>query len=102
MKNELSKQHTTIFESIKEIDENGNEFWGARKLSKVLEYSEYRHFLPVVERAKEACVNSEQEINDHFEDYLEEIVHGKGAKQDSVCFETYNIDNHNNKAIFAQ
>ena len=91
MKNELIKQHTTIFESIKEIDENGNEFWGARKLSKVLEYSEYRHFLPVVERAKEACVNSKQEINDHFEDYLEEIVHGKGAKQtyDSIKLSRY-------------
>lgn len=71
----------TIFESIKEIDENGNEFWGARKLAKILEYSEYRHFIPVIERAKEACTNSEHHIADHFEDYLEEIVHGKGAIQ---------------------
>lgn len=82
MANEISKKHTTLFESIKELDENGNEFWGARKLSKVLEYSEFRHFLPVIERAKEACTNSGHEVADHFEDYLEEIVHGKGAKQD--------------------
>lgn len=81
MENELSKQHTTLFESIKEIDENGNEFWGARKLSKVLEYSEFRHFLPVIIRAKEACANSSHPVADHFEDYLEEIIHGKGAKQ---------------------
>ena len=81
MTNELSNQHKTVFESIKEIDENGNEFWGARILSKVLEYSEFRHFLPVVERAKEACVNSGHPVADHFEDYLEEIIHGKGAKQ---------------------
>lgn len=74
--------HLTIFEEIKNIDEYGNEFWGARKLSKVLEYSEFRHFLPVIERAKEACKNSGQGISDHFEDYLEEISHGKGAKQD--------------------
>lgn len=82
MAKELSKKHTTLFESIKELDEYGNEYWGARKLSKVLEYSEFRHFLPVIERAKEACTNSGQEVADHFEDYLEEIVHGKGAKQD--------------------
>lgn len=82
MVNELSKKHTTLFESIKELDENGSEYWGARKLSKVLEYSEFRHFLPVIERAKDACTNSGHELADHFEDYLEEIVHGKGAKQD--------------------
>jgi len=70
-----------LFESIKEIDENGNEFWGARKLSKVLEYTEFRHFLPVIERANEACKNSGHPISDHFEEYLEEIIHGKGAKQ---------------------
>jgi DNA-damage-inducible protein D len=91
MMNEISKKHTTLFESIKEIDENGNEYWGARKLSKVLEYSEFRHFLPVVERAKEACNNSGHSVADHFEDYLEEIEHGKGAKQqyDSVKLSRY-------------
>lgn len=72
MMNDISKKHTTLFESIKEIDENGNEYWGARKLSKVLEYSEFRHFLPVVERAKEACNNSGHSVADHFEDYLED------------------------------
>ena len=67
MKNKLSKLHTTIFESIKEIDENGNEWWSARKLGKILEYSEYRHFKPVVDKAKEACLNSGQQTEDHFE-----------------------------------
>jgi DNA-damage-inducible protein D len=72
MEHELSKQHITLFESIKELDGQGNEFWGAGKLSKVLEYSEFRHFLPVIERAKEACVNSGHPVADHFEDYLED------------------------------
>lgn len=81
MKNELSNLHNTLFESIREIDENGNEYWGARKLSKVFEYSEFRHFIPVLVRAKEACNNSGHHVKDHFEDYLEEILHGKGAKQ---------------------
>lgn len=81
MTDKLANQHNAVFEQIKEIDNLGNEFWGARKLSKILEYSEFRHFQPVVDRAKEACINSKQKITDHFEDYLEEITHGKGAKQ---------------------
>ena len=81
MKREIQNTTNTIFEQIKEIDENGNEFWGARKLSKILEYSEFRHFLPVIERAKEACNNSDQPIQDHFEDYLEMVPIGSGAER---------------------
>lgn len=76
----------TIFEKIKELDENGNEFWGARKLSKILEYSEFRHFLPVINKAKKACINSKQLLTDHIEEYLEEIDHGKGAKKGYSSF----------------
>ena len=81
MKREIQNTTNTIFEQIKEIDENGNEFWGARKLSKILEYSEFRHFLPVIERAKEACSNSDQPLQDHFEDYLEMVPIGSGAER---------------------
>ena len=81
MKREIQNTTNTIFEQIKEIDENGNEFWGARKLSKILEYSEFRHFIPVIDRAKEACNNSDQPIQDHFEDYLEMVPIGSGAER---------------------
>lgn len=77
----LMNQHNNLFEQIKQTDENGNEFWSARDLSKVLEYSEYRHFIPVIERAKEACTNSGQNISDHFEDILEMVNIGSGAQR---------------------
>ncbi len=83
MKDDLSRKHLSIFEQIRRIDENGIEFWTARDMSKVLEYSEYRHFLPVMEKAKEACRNSNQKVSDHFEDILELIEIGKGAKRPS-------------------
>ena len=37
---DIEKQHNSIFEQIRRIDENGNEFWSARDMAKVLEYSE--------------------------------------------------------------
>lgn len=55
----IDKKYTSdTFESIRNIDENGNEFWYARELQKVLEYKEWRNFLKVLKKAKEACENS--------------------------------------------
>ena len=75
------EQHHQTFEGIRRFDADGNEFWMARQLAKVLEYSEYRHFLPVVERAKEACHNSGHPVADHFEDVLDMVDIGSGAKR---------------------
>jgi DNA-damage-inducible protein D len=83
MENEIANiSDKTVFEQIKQLDENGIEFWGARSLSKILDYAEFRNFVPVIERAKEACKNSNEDVDYHFVDYHEEIIHGKGAKQD--------------------
>ncbi len=82
MAKQIGKNNLSVFESIKRQDESGNEYWSARDLSRVLEYSEYRHFLPVIERAKEACANSNQKTAHHFEDILEMIELGKTAKRE--------------------
>lgn len=79
MDNKLTHHGQTVFEQIKRIDENKNEYWTARDLSIVLEYSEYRHFKPVIDKAREACKNNGNEISDHFEDILEMIEPGKNA-----------------------
>lgn len=88
---DIEKQHNSVFERIRRIDEDCNEFWSARDMAKVLEYSEYRHFIPVIEKAKEACRNSGQNFMDHFEDYLDMIEIGKGGKRpvDSVKLSRY-------------
>ena len=74
-------QHHKTFDSIRQFDAEGNEFWIARQLARVLEYSEYRHFQPVIERAKEACRNSKHAVDDHFEDVLDMVDIGSGAKR---------------------
>ena len=55
-----------IFENIKHIDEYGNEYWYARELQKVLEYKDWRNFLKVLNKAKDACKNSGFNIDEQF------------------------------------
>lgn len=76
----VENKHHQSFESLKQ-EEDGCEFWSARDLSKALEYSEYRHFLPVIEKAKAACKNSGNEIQNHFEEILDMVEIGSGAKR---------------------
>ena len=74
-------KHLSVFEQIRKIDEHGVEFWSSRQLWKILEYTEYRHFLPVIEKAKIACVNSGQPVENHFEDILEMVPIGSGTER---------------------
>ena len=78
----IAKQHHATFEGIRQLDEAGQEFWLARQLAEVLDYSQYRHFLPVVERAKEACLNSGQPVENHMEDVLTMVEIGSGAQRE--------------------
>lgn len=81
MKIEPSNQHNHTFESIRRLDENGNEYWSSRDMSKILGYAEYRNFLPVVNKAKEACNNSGLDSSDHFVDMHEMVLIGSNAKR---------------------
>lgn len=78
----IAKQHHATFEGIRQLDEAGQEFWLARQLAEVLDYSQYRHFLPVVDRAKEACLNSGQPVENHMEDVLTMVEIGSGAQRE--------------------
>ncbi len=69
----------SVFEQIKQIDENGNEFWMARQLAKSLDYTDFRNFLGVIEKAKEACQNSGQAVANHLVEFNEVVAVGSGA-----------------------
>ena len=64
--NEIKEYNEGIFESIKHIDDYGNEYWLARELQVAFEYSQWRRFNEVINRAIISCDNSKLEINDHF------------------------------------
>lgn len=54
------------FEAIKKVDGNGIEYWDARELMPLLGYSQWRSFAEVIGKAIKACMNSGQNIADHF------------------------------------
>ena len=64
--NELEKINETIFESIKHVDDDGNEYWYARELQYILGYNQWRSINDLIKRAKVACKESDNNIHDHF------------------------------------
>ncbi len=71
--------HASPFEAIRKMSESGSEYWSARELYKLLGYSTWQKFQYALEQAKIACVNSEQDISDHFNLRVKMIKAGKGA-----------------------
>lgn len=77
--NEIKEYNITIFESIKHIDTDGNEYWEARELMQALEYTKWTNFVKVIEKAKLACKLSNNDIFHHFADVGKTIKMPKGA-----------------------
>jgi len=80
MSNEIEKTagvHLSPFERIKRTNDAGNEYWESRDLADVLEYTQYRNFEGVIEKAKLSCFNSGHRIEDHFADVSKMIEIGK-------------------------
>lgn len=64
---EASSNYTeSIFESIKHVNEYGVEFWYARELQTALEYKQWRRFENIINKAKDACQNSGNDVSDHL------------------------------------
>ena len=64
--NEIKEYTEKMFDNIKHIDEFGNEYWLARELQSVLQYTEWRKFKGVIDKAKIACESSDYKALDHF------------------------------------
>ncbi len=81
MKNDLVNKTEKDFESIKHIDENGVEFWYARELMTMLEYSKWENFIKVINKSIESCKNSNISAFEHFPDVRKTIKMPKGAEK---------------------
>jgi DNA-damage-inducible protein D len=76
----INPQHAT-FESTRQQDEAGDEFWSARDLAPLLDYQDWRNFMQVVDKARLACEQSGQVEANHFGDVTKMVNIGSGAQR---------------------
>ena len=91
MNKELNTKHINPFEKIKQVKDDNIEFWYARDLQKVLEYSKWENFLNVINKAKLACENSGQVVENHFPDIRKMVSIGYGVNRpiDDIALSRY-------------
>lgn len=82
--NSIENYKEKMFEDIKHIDENGNEYWEARELMPLLEYSKWENFHKVIDRAKIACKLSKIDVDDHFPEVRKTVPMPSGAKPKEI------------------
>ena len=68
-----------MFECIKHIDEFGFEYWLARELMPVLQYSNWQNFEKIIDKSKIACENSGINVSEHFTGVSKTIIMPKNA-----------------------
>ena len=81
MEQEIEKVYNKRFEEIKHTDENGIEFWFARELMTILQYSNWQNFDKIIDKAKTSCENSGISVFEHFTDVSKTIKMPKGAEK---------------------
>lgn len=72
---------SSLFDSIRHINEHEQEYWSARELAKILGYRDFGNFENVIEKAKESCKNSKQKPKDHFADVTEMVEIGSWTQR---------------------
>lgn len=82
MKSEIIQTLTTTFEAHAQQLENGVEFWLARDIQHLLEYSKWENFVTVIAKAKTACEVSGHDIEHHFPDVRKMVDLGSGATRE--------------------
>lgn len=84
--NDIKEYTEKVFEDIKHIDEQGNEYWYARELQNVLGYRQWRSINDLIERAKITCQESKYNIDDHFAIQRKMIKLAKGATRKVIDY----------------
>ena len=79
--NDIKEYTKKLFEDIKHIDEFGNEYWLARELQNILEYTQWRRFENVINKAKFSCKNSNIKVDDHFANVGKMVDIGSNTKR---------------------
>lgn len=81
MTDKLTPAPPSPFEQIRRVNDVGSEHWSSRDFARILGYSDYRNFETVVEKARTACFNSGQRVDDHFVEITDMVIIGSGAQR---------------------
>lgn len=79
--NEIKEYTKKLFEDIKHIDDEGNEYWYARELMPLLEYSKWENFNNVIKKAVIAYRNSNKDDSYWLPEVRKPIITGKGKEE---------------------
>ena len=66
MQEENSTSHTSLFDAIRKVDDEGREYWSARDLARLLDYTQWRNFTYAIKKAQVACEKSGENPANHF------------------------------------
>lgn len=81
MEKKMIMNYKKRFDEIRH-EENGVEFWYARELMHLLDYSKWQNFENVLLKAKVACANNGIVVEDHFADASKMVILGSGANRE--------------------
>ncbi len=88
MKNDLTKRDgSNPFNRIKQVREDGSEYWSARNLMPLLEYNKWENFLKVIEKAKSACQKSSNKVKHHFPEVRKMVDLGSGSQINVIDYQ---------------
>ena len=77
--NQIANRHHQTFEDTRQYNEADQEYWSARDLQPILEYSRWSKFKPVILKAIKACEVSGIDSSDHFPHVGKMVTIGSGA-----------------------
>lgn len=80
--NNLEIIDNNVFENIKHIDNDGNEYWLGRELMIALKYTKWENFKKVIDKAIIACKSSNYIVSNHFPDVRKKVQIGSGAEKE--------------------
>lgn len=69
------------FEAVRRREADGREYWSARELAPILEYSAWEKFSDLLDKAMEACSKAGQDVTEHFRRGVKMIYTGRGGRR---------------------
>ena len=92
--NDIKEYTEKLFEDIKHIDAEGNEYWYARELMPLLEYSKWENFNNVIQKAVTSYKNSNNDNSYWLPEVRKPIITGKGTTKQDELFDYVNAPDY--------